>query len=132
MTMAATSGTALVEEMLSLAHGLVRDGWCQGHAAVDAAGRPVEPTSAFACKWSAPGALERVWARHEDRYGDALDAYKRANLALAGAVSGIPQVWNDEEGRTVLEVLDALAEAIRLVMGSPAADPPRDLYPLVA
>ena len=111
MTIPATSGTALVEEILTAAHGLVRDGWCQGHPAVDGCGRPVAPTSAFANKWSAPGALERVWARHEDRFGTALEAYTRASLALAGAVGGAPQAWNDAEGRTVSEVLDALAES---------------------
>lgn len=127
MTITATGDKALVEEILTAAHGLVRDGWCQGHPAVDDCGRPVSPTSAFARGWSAPGALERLWARHEDRFGTALEAYERAHLALAGAVGGVPQAWNDVEGRTLPEVLDALAEAVRLVAGSPDACPPREL-----
>lgn len=112
-------GTALVEELLELAYELVREGWCQGAAARDACDRPVSPTSAFATRWSAPGALERAWARREDRFGLALDAFERANLALAAAAGGVPQAWNDAAGRTLHEVLDALAEAIQLVVGPP-------------
>jgi hypothetical protein len=120
-------GTAVVEDMLSLAHALVREGWCQGAAARDASERPVAPESSFACRWSAAGALERVWARHEDRFGLGLAAFERANLALVSVVGEPPQTWNDVDGRTLTEVLDALAEAARLVGGSPP-DPPRKLH----
>jgi hypothetical protein len=118
-TPAPQRGTALVEELLELAYEFVREGWCQGAAARDACGRPVSPASAFAISWSAPGALERAWARREDRYGLALDAFKRANLALAAATGDVPQAWNDAAGRTLHEVLDALAESIQLVVGPP-------------
>jgi hypothetical protein len=113
------NGTALVEELLELAYEFVREGWCQGAAARDACGRPVSPSSAFATRWSAPGALERAWARHDDRFGLALDAFERANLALAGATGEVPQAWNDADGRTLQEVLDVLAEAVHLVAGPP-------------
>jgi hypothetical protein len=121
-------GAALIEEFLTLAHELVRQGWCQDAAARDACGRPVAPASAFACSWSASGALERAWARHDDPFGIALDAFGRANLALAAATGDVPQAWNDAVGRTVNEVLDALAEAIQLIAGPPRADniAPRD------
>jgi len=115
-------GTALVEELLVLAHELVREGWCQGAAARDACGRPVSPTSAFAGSWSAPGALERAWARHDDRFGRGLAAFERANLALTAAIGDVPQAWNDADGRTDTEVLDALAEAIHLIAGPPRPD----------
>jgi hypothetical protein len=118
-TPARPTGTALVEEMLELAYEFVREGWCQGAAARDAAGRPVSPASAFASRWSAAGALERAWARHEDPYGVALDAFERANLALAAATGDVPQAWNDAAGRTLHDVLDALAEAIQLAVGPP-------------
>jgi hypothetical protein len=118
-TSARHSGTALVEEMLEVAYELVREGWCPGAAARDACDRPVSPASAFASRWSAPGALERAWARRDDRYGLALDAFERANLALAAATGEVPQAWNDAAGRTLPEVLDALAEAIQLVVGPP-------------
>jgi hypothetical protein len=108
--------------MLVLAHELIRDGWCQGAAARDASGRPVSPASAFACTWSAPGALERAWVRHNRRFGIGLDAFVHASLALAAATGEAPQTWNDAVGRTLPEVLDALAEAIRLVAGPPTAD----------
>lgn len=102
---------ALAEEMLADAYELVLSGWCQGAAATDEDGQPVEPASVLARRWSAPGALTRVWERHEDRFGDALDAFEAANLALAGVVHGPPQAWNDREGRTLREVLDAIALA---------------------
>jgi hypothetical protein len=128
---AAARGTALVEQMLALAHELVREGWCQGTAARDASGRPVSATSAFATSWSAAGALERVWRRTEDRFGPALDAFQRANLALAGSVGAVPQDWNDAEGRTVVEVLNALAEAQAAVAYSRDVDSV-ETVPLVA
>jgi hypothetical protein len=103
-----------------LRHGAPsREGWCQGAAARDACGRPVSPASAFASRRSATGALERAWARHDDRFGLALEAFERANLALAAATGEVPQAWNDAAGRTLHEVLDALAEAIHLAVGPP-------------
>jgi hypothetical protein len=120
-------GTALVEDMLTLARALVRQGWCQGAAARDECDRPVAPESTFACRWSAAGALERVWARHEDRFGLGLAAFERANLALVSLMGEAPQSWNDDDGRTVTEVLDALAEAARLV-GRVPPDSPRQPY----
>lgn len=119
---AAERGTALVQELLALAYDLVRGGWCQGASARDADGNRVDPTSAVACTWSAPGALERAWASHEDRFGLGLDAFERANLALATAAGDVPQAWNDAPGRTLHQVLDALAEAMETAAGPPEAN----------
>jgi hypothetical protein len=127
MTPTNRQGIAAVEEMLTLAHAFIREGWCQGTVARDASDRPVAPESPFACRWSAVGALERVWAGHEDRYGLGLEAFERANLALVSVVGEPAQAWNDLGGRTLSQVLDALAEAVRLIGGSPH-DPPRELY----
>jgi hypothetical protein len=110
---------ALAEEMLTAAYELVRTGWCQGAAARDEAERPVAPVSAFARSWSAPGALERVWARSDQRFAVQLDAFQRANIALATATGETPQFWNDADGRTLREVLDALADAVQQVAGPP-------------
>jgi hypothetical protein len=111
--MRGTSGPErLAEEMLTEAYEFVLAGWCQGAAAVDELGRPVEPSSAFARKWSVPGALARVWLRGP-MDGESLEAFQRANLALATAVRGVPQEWNDAEGRTLPQALDALAEAVQ-------------------
>ena len=111
----------LAEEMLVDAYELVLNGWCQGMAARDEFGEPVEPSSASARGWSAAGALARIWERSDDRFGPALDAFQVANLALAVVVGEVPQVWNDAEGRTQWEVLDALALAAHEV--SPASTP---------
>lgn len=111
----------LAEKMLAEAYELVLSGWCQGAAARDEAGEPVEPTSASARGWSAPGALARVWERGNDPFGPALEAFQAANLALAAVVREAPQAWNDAEGRTQWQVLDAVALAAHRV--SPAHGP---------
>jgi hypothetical protein len=107
----------LAEEMLAAAYELVCTGWCQGAAARDEAGRPIAPESAFARSWSAPGALDRVWAKSDQRFTEGLDAFQRANLALATATGDAPQFWNDADGRTLSQVLDAMAQAVHLVAG---------------
>jgi hypothetical protein len=103
---------ATAERMLADAYELVLSGWCQGSTAQDEGGRTVEPSSAFARRWSAPGALERVWRRALEGEVAALDAYERASLALAATIQGVPQRWNDAAGRRVDEVLDALAGSL--------------------
>ena len=108
---------ATAESMLADAYELVLSGWCQGSTAQDAVGRSIEPSSAFARRWSAPGALERVWRRTADRGEGVLEAYERASLALAATVRDVPQRWNDAADRRLDEVLDALA--LRPVVSSP-------------
>lgn len=108
----------LAEEMLADAYELVLSGWCQGASATDEFRRPTEPASAFARRWSAPGALTRVWQRCSDPFGPALEAFQTANLALAAVVHAVPQEWNDAEDRTQWQVLDAIALAAHEV--SPA------------
>ena len=71
-----------------------------------------EPSSAFARRWSAPGALERVWRRSADGGESVLEAYQRASLALAAAARDVPQRWNDAADRRLDEVLDVLALAV--------------------
>jgi hypothetical protein len=106
---------ATAERMLADAYELVLSGWCQGASAQDEAGRSIAPSSAFARRWSAPGALERLWRRSEDGDGVVLEVYERACLALTATVRDDPQRWNDEPGRRLDEVLDALAVAVEKV-----------------
>jgi hypothetical protein len=106
---------ALEEQMLFEAYELVVSGWCQGEGAQDEMGRPIEPSSAFARRWSAAGALERVWRRAAGDQDEALEAFERANLALAAAVKDVPQRWNDRPERTRDEVLAALLDARRFL-----------------
>jgi hypothetical protein len=102
---------ALAERMLSDACELVMSGWCQGRSAQDEMGRAIEPSSAFARSWSAAGALERVWRRALVGDDVSLEAFERANLALAAVVKDAPQRWNDAPERTRAQVLEALIEA---------------------
>lgn len=110
-----TDLAALAEQMLADAHELVLSGWCQGASARDEFRQPTEPASAVARQWSASGALTRVWQRSSDPFGPALEAFQTANLALAGVVHAVPQQWNDAEGRTQWQVLDAIALAAQEV-----------------
>jgi hypothetical protein len=108
------SGTieSIAEQMLWDASELVLSGWCQAMSAQDEMGRAIEPSSAFARRWSAAGALERDWRRTVDRDENvSLAAFERANLALAAVVKDAPQRWNDAPGRTRTEVFDALRAA---------------------
>jgi hypothetical protein len=113
----------LAEQMLSEAYELVLSGWCQGTTAQDEMGRAIEPSSAFARRWSAAGALERVWKRMPLDEGINIEAFERANLALAAAVKDVPQRWNDRGGRTRTDVLDALEDARTLLL-SPRVESP--------
>jgi hypothetical protein len=106
---------ALAERMLSDACELVMSGWCQGRSAQDEMGRAIEPSSAFARSWSAAGALERVWRRTLVGDDVSLEAFERANLALAAVVKDAPQKWNDAPERTRAQVLEALIEAPRFL-----------------
>lgn len=112
---------ALAERILSDAYELVLGGWCQGASARDELGRAIEPSSAFARRWSAVGALERVWRRLPGDGDVTLEAFERANLALAAAIKDVPERWNDAFGRSRGEVLGALDYARRLlrVEGNP-------------
>jgi hypothetical protein len=105
----------LAEQMLCDAHGLIVSGWCQGADAMDEMGRPIEPSSAFARRWSVAGALERIWRRSGGYQDEALEAFELANLALTAAVRDVPQRWNDEPGRARDEVLASLTRAQRFL-----------------
>ena len=110
---------SLVEDLLAVAPELVHEGWCQGAAARDEAGKPVSPESTFARSWSAPGALELAWA-NEEIVTATRSRHTNAPTSLSLRSSGMRRrAWNDADGRTVRGVLDALAEAALLVAGSP-------------
>ena len=115
----ARNAEALAEQMLSDAYELVLSGWCQGAGARDELGRPIEPSSAFARRWSPSGALERVWRRSSGDPDEALEAFERANLALAAAIKDVPERWNDSPFRTHAQVLDVLIDAHRFLVLTP-------------
>lgn len=118
-----TERRSLAERLLADAYEFVLGGWCQGANAVDEYGRAIEPASAFARRWSGPGALERAWRRSSEPADLAADAYETALLALVAVVRAEPAVWNDRAGRRQSEVLDALAEALhRLADGDPVVE----------
>jgi hypothetical protein len=118
MSTRVTEVEALAELLLTDAYDFVLGGWCQGSEAADECGRPIEPASAFARRWSMLGALERAWRRSPAPPEPALAAFESAKRALTAAVNDVPQAWNDHDGRHQSEVLDALAEAVQLVVAA--------------
>lgn len=123
---------AIAETLLADAYDYVLSGWCQGVNAVDELGRPIDPASAFARKWSAIGALERAWQRSLADPIDARLAFERARLALTRAVNDVPHAWNDRPERHHSDVLSALAEALQLVDAASAPVAPDPLAELLA
>ena len=130
--LARVGDAAVAETLLADAYEYVLNGWCQGADAVDESGRPIEPASAFARRWSAMGALERAWRRSGEEEGVARQAFERARLALTAAVNEMPQAWNDRPERHHSEVLSALAEALQLVDAAQKRTAPEPVEGLLA
>jgi hypothetical protein len=113
--------------MVSEARRLVESGWCQGAHARDDAGREVPSWSEEATSWSLLGALLASWHRHDAKElnGDVVahlaDAHAlgRATEVL-GKVVGTASLehWNDAEGRTQADVIDATDRALSLLAES--------------
>jgi hypothetical protein len=112
-------------EILDSARDLVARGWCQNTMAQDSHGAGVDPSSRHACAWSASGAVLAAW-RSTCPTDEALDraftSLVHANLALAGSVPITPDEWNDANGRTQEQVLQAFDRAAVVLDWPPSAD----------
>ena len=109
------------ENLLARAYQLVLRGWCQGADARDERGLPVEAANAAARRWSASGALTSAWQQNGDPHAPvSLDAFAQATLAVTAVLRAPTGRWNDADGRTQRDVLDALSQAtLTLGPGSP-------------
>lgn len=96
------------EQLLARAAELVDRGWCRNALAEDQAGRPVEPWSETACRWSALGALLLAWY---EAGGGRSDEFRSAYLALALATGGRVAEWSSAGWRTKWHVVSALRRA---------------------
>lgn len=96
------------EQLLVRAAALVARGWCRRAPAEDWRGRPVDPRSASACRWSPLGALTKVWAESP---GLSPDVFRTAWAALALATGGRPKDWSAAQWRTRAHVLRAFERA---------------------
>ena len=99
-------------EILTEAVALVSRSWCQGAAARDRKGRPVDFTSSEAYSFCALGAIERACGSHV-KPGESPEQEQRRRLRMAVEDSlglkgeGLAS-WNDRPGRTKEEVVLAL------------------------
>ena len=115
------------ENLLARAYQLVLRGWCQGADARDERGLPVEAANAAARRWSASGALTSAWQQNGDPHAPvSLDAFAQANLAVTAVIRETTGRWNDEDGRTQRDVLDAFSQAM-LILGPGSPDTPSGL-----
>ena len=106
-----------VVDLLNKARKLIEtpDRWCQGDFARDEKGESVITVSPEACKWCMIGALEKA---ADTLSLDSSLAYSDAREFLSVAVGeSILSWWNDIEGRTHTEVLQAFDRAIKLAQG---------------
>ena len=99
--------------ILVMARDLVRRGWTRINRAEDEDGRPVEPWSLRARRWSASGALEAAWAALPNPEL-ARAQLERARLALTAVVGDI-DAWNDAPERAQIQVAAAFTKAIELL-----------------
>jgi hypothetical protein len=98
------------EELLASAMRLVKRGWSRQARAEDKRGRPVEPCSGDACRWSPVGALQRAWCEGE---GGSLEVFATVYLSLSLATGGRLEEWNAAPWRTKWHVLSAFERARR-------------------
>lgn len=92
----------------------VAKGWCQGYSARDADGEFVDPASDHACCWCLIGALEascasqsltsKEWRLVWENLCRAIGTFEAAD-------------WNDDPDRSQAEVIAALQDAERKVLG---------------
>lgn len=94
------SGNRSVVAVLRRARALVKRGWCQGHFAETADGRPCGRKADNAVKWCAFGAILAAG-------GGAAPGALRQVLPERSITS-----WNDTVGRTRAHVLRAFTKAI--------------------
>ena len=105
-------------------HAGIEQGWCQGASARDGQGRPVQPWSPDATRWTAIGALVAVSARRRRVTSDLeqeIAGFQRANVALLEAMGYSPADWNDRPERTREDVLAAFERTCALLDEATAA-----------
>lgn len=96
-------------EILEAAMALVKRGWCQGPAAMNAAGLAVSPGSRTAVRWCGYGAIRAVCRPTTD-----IEVRYRVLNFLRRAAGTPIALFNEHPGRKKSEVLAAYRRAIKL------------------
>ena len=80
--------------------------WTQGQLAKNSAGELVDPSSTDAVSWCVLGAADKFCSSHAGLRHEVYDALVRATGAIFVASD-----WNDDDGRTVDDVIAACRKA---------------------
>jgi hypothetical protein len=111
--------------MLQEARGLLLKGWSRGAQARDSQGQVVLPWSDDASSWSLLGALLATWQVLDLEDADFV-AHRADARALGDATQALGEAtgtaaldqWNDDEGRSLGEVVAAIDSALAILNGS--------------
>jgi hypothetical protein len=79
--------------------------WTKGHLALDAQGKPVNPTYPEAVRWCLAGGLQSVAG------GAGTELFCSAYARLSRTIGSGVAAWNDTASRTQAEVVAALRTA---------------------
>lgn len=102
-------------ELLVAARAKIAIGWTQYRYARDVTGGEVPPVHLDACRWCAIGALVAARSLLPEA-AERLALMVAAKSALRAVVHDCVQVWNDADGRTQQEVIEAFDAAIAAEM----------------
>lgn len=101
-------------ELLKMMRGKIASGWTQGCSARSTAGYPVVPYSEAACEWCLIGSMtaEKLYLSYFDERVFAT----RIIRELIANRNEVPDLalYNDFDGRTRVDVLELLDEAIQV------------------
>ena len=112
--------TEVTDEVFRLAKNYIEQGWAVKYQAFNQYGHPVPTLASNAVSWCALGALEKAAHTKTNQFLDAVIAYElAADIFLDSLSQFVPATnryhiveWNDAEGRTKQEILDAFDQAI--------------------
>lgn len=100
-------------DILREARGLVARGWTQGSYARDEQGKELCVCDDRAVSWCTLGAIREAQARVASTFDEADRAEELLGKVACDDWAAIPD-WNDEDGRTQADVLNAYDRAIQL------------------
>lgn len=107
-----------VERILEDAIETVKQGWTQGHMAVDAEWHDVDPTDSSACRRCLVGALRKAVVDNGGTVSLVEDSSFTRMASTMKNIAGTERmsVWNDDKDRTQEDVVNLLKSVKLLQM----------------